>query len=250
MANVMVNTSMVLFALGNASALALGSYLYRDGTFTIGAVYLLFHYTNMLIRPIERITYQLDDLQRASASVGRVQELREIESKVKPGRGFSLPANSLSVCFRNVSFGYVEAEPVLRDLSFDLTRGNVLGLLGRTGSGKTTLGRLLLRIHDVGGGEIRLGEVDIAGLDLPELRGRVAMVTQSVHLFQATVRDNLTLFDADISDSEFRPGMAASYCARNMLRPKIIAIASVSATSTCCPRPVSSRLQSAVSVAP
>ena len=200
MVNIMVVSQVILYTMGNAAALAIGAYLYREGTLSIGAVYLLFHYTNMLIRPIEMITFQLQDLQRAGASVGRVHELTRIESKLPPGKGDPLPEGTLSVSFQNVSFGYAETEPVLKDLSFHLAPGRVLGLLGRTGSGKTTLTRLLFRLYDPDQGAVCLGETDVRYAHLPDLRNRIAMVTQNVQLFQASVRDNLTLFDPQIPD--------------------------------------------------
>jgi ABC-type multidrug transport system fused ATPase/permease subunit len=95
---------------------------------------------------------------------------------------------------------------VLHDLSFTLAPGTVLGLLGRTGSGKTTLCRLLFRLYDPDEGVICFGcdgsrgTVDLCALSLGDLRRRVGVVTQDIQLFQASVRDNLTLFDADIPD--------------------------------------------------
>jgi ATP-binding cassette subfamily B protein len=89
---------------------------------------------------------------------------------------------------------------VLDDLTFRLEPGAVLGLLGRTGSGKTTIARLLFRFYDPTNGVIRLGGVDTRTITLANLRQRVGIVTQSVQLFQATVRDNLTFFDSSISD--------------------------------------------------
>jgi ABC-type multidrug transport system fused ATPase/permease subunit len=90
---------------------------------------------------------------------------------------------------------------VLDDISFTLAPGRVLGLLGRTGSGKTTLTRLLFRLYDPTAGAIRLGGVDLREMRLDELRARVGIVTQDVQLFQATIRDNLTLFDRSMPDA-------------------------------------------------
>jgi ABC-type multidrug transport system fused ATPase/permease subunit len=98
-----------------------------------------------------------------------------------------------------VRFGYEEAT-VVRDLSFRLAPGEILGLLGRTGSGKTTVTRLLLRLYDPDAGSIRLGGVELRTARLADLRGHIGMVTQDVQLFQATVRDNIALFDPGISD--------------------------------------------------
>lgn len=130
-------------------------------------------------------------LQQAGASISRIQELLPTRSKLEDGEG-ALPPGPLPVTFTDVSFGYGEEEAVLQEISFRLQPGRVLGLLGRTGSGKTTLARLLLRMYDPDEGEIRLGNVVPATARLDNLRQRVSMVTQDVQFFQATVRDNLT----------------------------------------------------------
>ena len=93
---------------------------------------------------------------------------------------------------------------MLKTISFRLNPNKVLGLLGRTGSGKTTLARLVFRLYDPTEGHIRLGGIDVRTPKLQHLRRRVAMVTQDVQLFQATVRDNLTFFDRQISDRQIQ----------------------------------------------
>ena len=197
--------AMGLFTVGNALTLGLGAYFFLIGAITIGTVYLFFQYTQMLQQPLEQITNQLQELQRATASIQRIQELRQIQSRVKDGPGALLPAGPLRVEFDDVSFAYAdeadaEDDLVLRELSFQLAPGQILGLLGRTGSGKTTISRLLFRFYDPTSGAIRLGGADSRTTRLPELRRRVGIVTQDVQLFSATVRDNLTLFDRAISD--------------------------------------------------
>jgi ABC-type multidrug transport system fused ATPase/permease subunit len=103
----------------------------------------------------------------------------------------------------HVSFAY-DAELVLDDVSLSLPPGEVLGLLGRTGSGKTTISRLLFRLHDVTDGAVRLGGTDVRDARLAELRDRVGLVTQDVQLFAGTLRDNVTLFDPDVDDERLR----------------------------------------------
>jgi len=191
-------TTAALLTLGNAMAFGLGSTLYGSGLITFGTVYLLFHYTEMLRWPLEQITREVQDLQRASASVGRVGDLFRIRSKTVDGSG-ALPRGPLAVEFGTVSFAY-EEQLVLRDVTFRLRPGQVLGLLGRTGSGKTTIGRLLIRMYDPSTGVVRLGGTDVRGLRLHDLRRRVGIVTQEVQLFHASVRDNLTFFDRTITD--------------------------------------------------
>jgi len=191
-------TTAALLTLGNAMAFGLGSTLYSAGLITFGTVYLLFHYTEMLRWPLEQITREVQELQRASASVGRVGDLFKIRSKTVDGSG-ALPRGPLAVEFGGVSFAY-EEQLVLRDVTFRLGPGQVLGLLGRTGSGKTTIGRLLIRMYDPSTGVVSLGGADIRGVQLHQLRRRVGMVTQDVQLFHASVRDNLTFFDRTIPD--------------------------------------------------
>ena len=196
--------TLTIYAIGNAMAFAIGAYLWSVGTITIGTVYLIFYYTNLLTQPIEEIRNQLQDLQKAGASIQRVEELLHIRPAILDTGTRQLPTNALSVAFRNVSFSYVAGmdNAVLHDLSFDLPASKVLGVLGRTGSGKTTLARLLLRLYDYQAGEILVGGVPLREAALRELRQRVGMVTQDVQLFHASVRDNLTFFNHTIPDSQ------------------------------------------------
>lgn len=219
---IVMNTTWVLFAVGNAIALLVSAYLYQTGNLTLGSVYMIVYYANMITWPLERITQQFQDLQRAGASLIRIMNIWQIKGKISGEGDFSIPAHSqlstgpLDVNFAEVSFSYSDAqtapnadsasapapdpELVLRDINFHLTPGRVLGLLGRTGSGKTTLTRLLFRLYDTTQGEICLGGTALDQLPIQELRRRVGMVTQNIQLFHATVRENLTFFDPTIPD--------------------------------------------------
>ena len=193
-------TSLGLFALGTAVAIALSAMLFKAGTLTIGTVYLIFQCTEMLSQPTEQIRNEVQDLQQADASIARVQALLGTAPRVADGPGVALPPGPLAVELDGVSFGYAEDAPVLRDVSVSLSPGRVLGVVGRTGSGKTTLTRLLLRFYDPLAGVVRLGGVDLRAVRLAAVRARIALVTQEVHLFQASMRDNLTLFDDGVPD--------------------------------------------------
>jgi len=221
-----MNTTWVLFAVGNAIGLGVGAYLYYRGDITIGSVFMIVYYTNMINWPLERITQQFQDLQRAGASLVRIMGVQQIKGKISGEDEFSnseeriLSPGALAVTFENVTFGYddsissqdktdgpeedhaQEKELVLCDVSFQLTPGRVLGLLGRTGSGKTTLTRLLFRLYDADGGSIRLDDINIQNLPIQELRRGIGMVTQNIQLFHATVRENLTYFDDSIPDEK------------------------------------------------
>jgi ABC-type multidrug transport system fused ATPase/permease subunit len=193
-------TSAGLWALGYAGVLVLGVALFQAGRISLGTVYLFLAYTELLRRPLDQITTQLQDMQKASASSARVQELYGLAPAPAEGPGTPLPPGALAVEFDGVTFGYGDGAPVIEDVSFRLAPGTVLGVVGRTGSGKTTLSRLLLRLYEPRAGAIRLGGVDVRDLRLETLRRHVGVVTQDVQLFRATVRDNLTLFDPRISD--------------------------------------------------
>ncbi len=194
--------SLGLFALGTAVAFALSAMLFKDGLLTIGTVYLIFQCTEMLRQPTEQIRNEVQDLQQADASITRIEALLGVEPLVIDGKGVALPPGPLSVQFDDISFGYADDVPVLRDVSIALAPGRVLGVVGRTGSGKTTLTRLLLRFYDPQAGVVRLGGVDLRAVRLAAVRSRIGLVTQEVHLFQASVRDNLTLFDDSMADEQ------------------------------------------------
>ncbi len=197
-------SSIGLFALGTAVAFALSAMLFKMGTLTIGTAYLIFQYTEMLRQPTEQLRKEIVDFQQADASIGRIQELLGTTSRVVGGSAAALPSGPLSVEFDGVSFGYAQDSLVLHDISLSLAPGRVLGVVGRTGSGKTTLTRLLLRFYDPLAGIVRLGGVDVRAISLAALRSRIGLVTQEVHLFQASVRDNLTLFEDDVPDEQIR----------------------------------------------
>ena len=191
-----------LFTLGNALALSLGAYLWYREAITIGTVYLLFYYTTQLQEPIETIREELEQFQQAAASFQRIQDLLSYRAQQTSDGQAVLPNGALSVRFENIGFGYGENEATLRNLNFYLPAGQILGLLGRTGSGKSTVARLMLRLYDIQQGEILLGGVNIAQVPLRELPHHVGLVTQDVQLFQTTVRNNLTFFNPHIVDRQ------------------------------------------------
>ena len=193
------SSTIMMFAVGNAVAFAVGGYLWTIGAISVGTVYLLFYYTELLRRPIESFRRELEEMQRAIASLGRVDQLLQTSSTLVDGSA-PLPGGALAVELDGVSFGY-DAEIILHDVSVRLAPGRVLGVLGRTGGGKTTLARLLLRFYDPTAGTVRLGGVDLREASLQDIRSRATLVSQDVQLFSASVRDNLTLFDRTIDDA-------------------------------------------------
>lgn len=201
----MWSTTILVFTLGNATAFLVCAYLWKNGhgSLTIGSIYMVFYYTELLAKPIEKIRTQLEDLQKADASLARVHELLSIRPQITDGPGAPLPEGPLSVEFRGLTFAYEDGEAAtLSGLKIRVEPGQTLGLLGRTGSGKTTIARLLLRFYDPQEGSILLAGTDIRTCKLHELRRKVALVTQNIEILEGSVRDNLTLFDDRIGDGK------------------------------------------------
>ena len=212
----------LLFTCGYVVAFGLGTVLYLQGGATLGTIYLIYTYTWMLRRPLEQITRQVQDFQKAAASIARVRDVLALRSPIPDTGRTPLPPSPLSLAFDHVTFAYpqtkgADGDPiqnpksaiqnggsVLDDVSFAVHAGRILGVLGRTGSGKTTLSRLLFRLYDVQQGAVRVGGVDVRDALLADLQRRIGLVTQEVQLFQATIRDNLTLFDRSVPDARLR----------------------------------------------
>jgi ATP-binding cassette, subfamily B, bacterial len=203
----------ILFTVGKVVLLGISILLFFNDTLTIGTLYLVYRYIELLEEPVQEVGRQVQDLQQASAALIRVRELLTTQSVLQGQGQTPLPQQALSVTVEQVNFRYVTSEEapesgsnasppnwVLQDISFTLSPGSILGLLGRTGSGKTTLTRLLLRLCDPTHGTIRLAGVPIPDISLADLRQQVGMVTQEIQLFHASVRENLTLFDSSIPD--------------------------------------------------
>src|SRR5947209_13628760 len=120
---------------------------------------------------------------------------------MRDGKGNLSTSGAFAVEFRDASFAYTTDDMILKHLSFHLPARKILGIVGRTGSGKTSLVRLLFRLYDAQSGEVCLDSIPINTLSLSELRHAIGMVTQDVQTFQATVRDNLTFFNRSIPDA-------------------------------------------------
>ncbi len=192
---------MILSSVGIGLSYGLSVIPVQAGELTIGGAFTLYFYSQLLLLPLMRISSQLEEFQRAGAGVVRVQQLRSWRSTMTdPPNPRRLPDGPLSAELAHVDFAYRADELVLHQVSFTIEPGRTLGIVGRTGSGKTTITRLLVRLWDPKRGEVRVGGVDVHELNRKTLRRRVGLVIQQPHLFGATLHDNLTLFDASVSD--------------------------------------------------
>ena len=194
------NAMGLALTTGAVLAMTTGYWLYAAGLITIGTVYLFVHYINLLEEPFWAMTHEIESFQTIGACVERLTEFRNFKAEVIDGSVDDIPARPIEIAFQNVTFSYNGSDSVLSGLSFQLKPGSVLGLLGRTGSGKTTLARLIFRLYDPKSGYIEVNGTDLRDLHLETLRRSISIVTQDVQLFRATIRDNLTFFDRSISD--------------------------------------------------
>lgn len=192
-------TANTMFWAGDAIALAVGAGLVIAGQVEVGAAYLIVQYVQLVRRPIEQMTQELQEMQKAAGGLVRIDHLRSFRSVVEDGE-LELPPGPLSIRFDDVTFAY-EERVVLQNVSFELGAGRSLGLLGRTGGGKTTITRLITRLYDPTSGTVEVGGIDLRRVRSDSLRRTVGVVTQDVQLFNSTVRDNLTFF-GDRSDDE------------------------------------------------
>jgi ABC-type multidrug transport system fused ATPase/permease subunit len=188
-------------AAGIVVAVTSSAVLVSRDVISLGTAFLLFQYVLLISRPLEEVVHELETVQKANGAMVRVIDLLGVEPSIVDRGRTSPPPGPLEVRFRAVSFDYGDDQSVLRDVDLDVAPGRSVGIVGRTGSGKTTFSRLVLRLVEATDGTVALGGVPIGEIPLTELRRRVALVPQEVELFAGTVRENVTLFDPDPSDA-------------------------------------------------
>ena len=190
----------------SASAIALiiwyGGGKVIAGVLTLGTLIAFIQYSQRFFRPIADLAEKYNILQSAMASSERSFSLLDTRpAVVSPLQTKAIAAPRGEIAFCNVSFAYNEDDWVLRDVSFEVGRGQSVAIVGHTGAGKTTISSLLTRFYDIQKGEIILDGVNIAGMDLSDLRSRFAVVLQDVFMFSGTMRSNIRL-GSDIDDDK------------------------------------------------
>ncbi len=190
----------IIQAAALALAFTVPAVLVQRASITLGEAFALYFYTQLLIQPLDNVSHQVEALQQAIAGGRRVMALLRLGSEITDGPGADLRLGPLPVALRRVSFGYGDDPDVLHDVTIEVPAGTVLGVVGRTGSGKSTIARLLVRSHDPREGALEIDGIDLRHLQRHQLRDRVALVSQEVHVLRTSVRDNLTLFDDTIAD--------------------------------------------------
>jgi len=198
--SVLWSVLQVFFALNSVLTFGICYYMWQQGTADVGTVFMLVSYGEQLRLPLSQLHQRFADLQRADAALLRINETMSLQSMLPDEGSHPMDLHAQELQLVDLSFAYDEGQDVLHKLSFTLPAGQTLGLLGRTGSGKSTLAHLLVRLYDPYEGHILIGGTPLTDYPLALLRKRIAFVSQDVQLFRASVRDNLTFFDHNISD--------------------------------------------------
>jgi ATP-binding cassette subfamily B multidrug efflux pump len=174
------------------------------GSMTTGELIAFINYVNQILLALIVVANLVVTYTKAFASAGRVQEILDTEPAIRDGAGATEDAQADAVVFDHVSFAYHGGEQALTDISFAVPRGATVGIIGGTGSGKTTLIQLLMRFYDVTEGSIRVNGADVRDYPLATLRGKIGLVPQAVELFEGTVADNIRWGNPDATDEEVR----------------------------------------------
>lgn len=197
--------------LGLAAVLLYGGLLAIDGQVTVGTLVAFSTYVVLLQAPFRILGFMLLLGQRAAASAGRIYEILDTEPEIvdRPG-AVDLVDPRGEVELRDVTFRYGEAGPVLEHLDLHLAPGETVALIGRTGSGKSTIARLLPRFYDASDGAVLVDGVDVRDLTVRSLRAAVGLVLDEPFLFSATVRENIAYGRPDATDEEVRAAARAA----------------------------------------
>lgn len=193
----------MIILLGFTSLLLYGGMEAVAGTLSVGTYSVLVFLTQRLLWPLTRLGDTLDQYQRAMASTNRVMNLLDTPIEMHSGDK-PLPIEQVQghLAFRDVTFAYNNRHPVIQHLSLDIPAGKTIAIVGSTGSGKSTLVKLLLRLYEVQGGNITLDGIELQELKLKDLRSCIGLVSQEVFLFHGTVAENIAYgtFDATLAE--------------------------------------------------
>ncbi|OWA34511.1 ABC transporter [Saccharibacillus sp. O16] len=208
-----------LGALSLVLALLVGGAQTLNGTITLGSFVSLTLYMRIIVGPLQQIGNVINMMQRSSASLERVNRLMNEEPDVQDEDHARTLDQPKEIRFDHLTFAYPGShEPALRDIELTIPPGRTIGIVGRTGSGKTTLVKLLLRIYEPPRGSLFFGHTDIRDLSLESLRENLAYVPQDGFLFSTTIRDNIAFSDREAPMEKVENGAKRAMIYENIAR--------------------------------
>ncbi|MBR6928172.1 MAG: ABC transporter ATP-binding protein [Methanobrevibacter sp.] len=179
----------------------LGAVFVLQKVIAVGDILAFFQYTQSFNRPIQQITRVMNQIQTAMAASERIFEFLEFEDESNPSDR-QITEIKDGITFENVSFSYTPNEKIIKNLSFDVKKGEKIAIVGETGAGKTTIVKLLMRFYDINSGSIKIDGIDIEEYDKDSLRSHIGMVLQDSWLFSDTISNNIRYGNLDASDEE------------------------------------------------
>ncbi|HEX03930.1 MAG TPA: ABC transporter ATP-binding protein, partial [Bacteroidetes bacterium] len=195
---------ILLFGVAVAAIMLVGGWYIIQGTLRVGDYVAFTGYLMMLTWPMVSIGWVVSLVQRGRASMDRINELLDTQTELADPKNLETPESrtNASISFNDVSFTYPKSEtPALRNIKFELEAGKLLGIVGRVGSGKSTITALISRLYDATDGSVMVNDVDVRKWSKNDLRKRIAIVPQDPLLFSTSIRDNITI-GGDFSDDE------------------------------------------------
>jgi subfamily B ATP-binding cassette protein MsbA len=171
----------------------------EDSDITLGIIFLFIQLSQMLFRPLRQIADKFNTLQMGMVAANRVFKILDTESKILNSGNLSYDSFFGNIKFNNITFSYNEGADVLKDISFNVNKGEKIAIVGATGSGKTTIINLLTRFYETTQGSIEIDDININNMDLNSLRSNIALVLQDDFLFADSLLNNITIWDKTIS---------------------------------------------------
>ena len=194
----------------------LGAVFVLQRAIAVGDILAFFQYTQSFNRPIQQITRVMSQIQTAMAASERIFEFLEYEDEENPSEK-QISEIREGITFENVNFSYTPNEKVIKNLSFEVKKGETIAIIGETGAGKTTIVKLLMRFYDIDSGSIKIDGIDIDEYDKNSLRSHIGMVLQDSWLFSDTISNNIRYGNLD-ADNEDVIDAARQVYADNFIR--------------------------------
>ena len=193
----------MLILIGFTALLLFGGMSAVNGQMSVGTYSVLVFLTQRLLWPLTKLGQTFDLYQRAMASTNRVMNLLDTPITIYPG-DIDLPVEKVrgEIRFDNVTFAYADRQPVIKNLSLQIPAGKTIAIVGSTGSGKSTLVKLLLRFYEITSGTITVDNIELQNINLQDLRRCIGLVSQDVFLFHGTVAENIAYGTFDANEKE------------------------------------------------
>ena len=191
----------IAILFGFTATLLIGGFLALDGEIKVATYSVMLFITQRLLWPLTELGVIFDAYQKAMASFRRIVNLKNTKATIENGSNKLVNFND-KIQITNLNFEYVQNFPVLNDISIDIKKGETSAIVGSTGSGKSTLIKLLLRLYDSTSGEIIFDNDDIKDLEIDSLRNKIGLVSQDIFLFEGTVFENIAYGNLNASDEE------------------------------------------------